>query len=211
MKLPSMKCCVVSIIAFVVGVLTWPVIQILLKESEPLPVLSAGSTSMSSDELCPTWLKNEPTLAEFLRAVEAADCKSEWSYYDHHAVGRLASGLFWPEDEKDMCLEQTVRDAVELAAMLFADDYHSLELAWWQSEMPLMRIIILSVFYTQMNERICCFPSFSCHEFAPEVAAQRRREIQWVKQHNEELRPLFSRIIRATKQHYKEPSNQLAE
>lgn len=137
---------------------------------------------------------DEVTLADLLRGMEQVSASSG-AYGDHHMISRLANGLYFTEDESDMCVEQEIRCATSAAIQLYVSNYHELELAWWQSRLSLRRIIILSVFFTQMNPRICCFPAFSCRSFAPEIAAQRRREIEWVAAHRGELYPVIKRLV----------------
>lgn len=140
----------------------------------------------------------EVALADLLRGMEQASAASG-AYGDHHMISRLANGLYFTEDESDMCVEQEIRCATSAAIQLYVSNYHELELAWWQSRSSLRRIIILSVFFTQMNPRICCFPAFSCRSFAPEIAAQRHREIEWVAAHRGELYPVIKRLVNEQK------------
>lgn len=140
------------------------------------------------------------TLADMLSAMASAEA-CEWKYAGgHHAVSQLANAPFFTEDEEDMCIEQEIRDASRLAAMLYVSNYEELELAWWQSRSPLRRLIILSLFYTQMDTGLCCFPNFSCASFAPEIAEQRRREKEWVVAHRAELEPVLSRLVHEIRQ-----------
>ena len=139
------------------------------------------------------------TLADMLSAMASAEA-CEWEYAGHHAVSQLANAPFFTENEADMCIEQEIRDASRLAAMLFVSNYEELELAWWQSRSPLRRLIILSLFYTQMDTGLCCFPNFTCSSFAPEIAEQRRREKEWVVAHRAELEPVLSRLVHEIRQ-----------
>lgn len=135
------------------------------------------------------------SLADWRGAMESAESYA-WDYVGHHAVSQLANAPFFTENEADMCTEQEIREATELAAKLFISNFEELELAWWQSRSPLRRLIILSLFYTQMDSGLCCFPVFPCSGFAPEIAEQRRREKEWVVTHRTELEPVLSRLVR---------------
>lgn len=134
------------------------------------------------------------TLADLLNAMKTVKPYA-WSYSGHHGISRLANGPFFTADEADMCTEQEIRDATQLAIQIYIEDYHNLELAWWQSRSPLRRTIILALFYSDMSPEICCFPDFSCQSFAPEIAAQRRKEIEWVAAHRAELYAVLSPLI----------------
>jgi hypothetical protein len=123
-----------------------------------------------------------------------------WSYSGHHGISMLANGPYFPEDEADMCTEQEIRDATSAAIQIYLEDYHNLELAWWQSNSPLRRIIILSVFYSQMSPKICCFPQFACRSFAPDIAEQRRKEIEWVAAHRNEIHKVLSPLVKGLKE-----------
>ena len=137
---------------------------------------------------------NDITLADLINAMKSVKPYT-WSYSGHHGISRLANGPFFTADEEDMCTEQEIRDATQLAIQIYLEDYHNLELAWWQSRNPLRRTIILALFYSAMSPEICCFPDFSCQSFAPEIAAQRRKEIEWVAAHRAELYEVLSPLI----------------
>lgn len=135
------------------------------------------------------------SLADLLGAMNTLR-PYDWDYTDHHGISRLASGPFFTAEEEEMSTEQEIRDATRMAIQIFIEDYHNLELAWWQSSSSLRRIIILSVFYSQMSPKICCFPSFACRSFAPEIAEQRRKEIEWVATHRNEIRAVLSPLVK---------------
>ena len=137
---------------------------------------------------------NDITLADLINAMKSVKPYT-WSYSGHHGISRLANGLFFTADEEDMCTEQEIRDATQLAIQIYLEDYHNLELAWWQSRNPLRRTIILALFYSDMSPEICYFPDFSCQSFAPEIATQRRKEIEWVAAHRAELYKVLSPLI----------------
>ncbi len=139
------------------------------------------------------------TLADLVNAMKTVKPYA-WSYSGHHGISRLANGPFFTEDEADMCTEQEIRDATRAAIQIYLEDYHNLELAWWQSNSPLRRIIILSVFYSQMSPEICCFPHFACRSFAPEIAEQRRKEIEWVATHRNEIHEVLSPLVKGLKE-----------
>lgn len=139
------------------------------------------------------------SLADLLSAMNTLKPYA-WDYTDHHGISRLANGPFFTEDEVDMCTEQEIRDATRMSIQIFIEDYHNLELAWWQSRSPLRRIIILSVFYSKMSPKICCFPNFDCRSFAPEIAEQRRKEIEWVAAHSNEIRTVLSPLVKELRQ-----------
>lgn len=137
---------------------------------------------------------NDITLADLINAMKSVKPYT-WSYSGHHSISRLANGPYFTADEADMCTEQEIRDATRAAIQIYIEDYHNLELAWWQSRSPLRRTIILALFYSAMSPEICCFPNFSCQSFAPEIAAQRRKEIEWVAAHRAELYEVLSPLI----------------
>lgn len=139
------------------------------------------------------------TLADLVNAMKTVKPYA-WSYSGHHGISRLANGPYFPEDEADMCTEQEIRDATRAAIQIYIEDYHNLELAWWQSNSPLRRTIILSVFYSQMSPKICCFPQFACRSFAPEIAEQRRKEIEWVAAHRNEIHKVLSPLVKGLKE-----------
>jgi hypothetical protein len=65
-----------------------------------------------------------------------------------------------------------------------------LELAWVKSKDRQTRVLILLLFYTNVNMHICGMPSFEHYDlFNKEETQKRHQELQWVKGNAKKIRP----------------------
>lgn len=124
-----------------------------------------------------------------------------------HATEKIANGVLFAyckDDESNLYASEL---QLECVIKLFLTNYKSAELAWFQCTKPEIRVMILAVFYSGMNERICCFPrfgKFSRNCFGEPVGAQREAELRWVSEHKDELRAALRPLLRQARTQKKE-------
>lgn len=144
------------------------------------------------------------SVEELLEAARLIDFKRPWYKlaYAHHGAENISSGALWLDED----VEGAELTALQLedCIRLWVYDYKHAELVWFKCTDSKIRVLLLTTFYCGMKPQICCFPAFGKYAeqcFGAEIGAQRLAEIQWVKQHCEQLKEIIGKQIQQAKKY----------
>ena len=181
----------------------------LCQEAEPTEPTAATQTPSATGETQAEATQVAVTLPfdsveELLEAARLIDFKRPWFKlaYAHHGAENISSGALWLDED----VEGAELTALQLedCIRLWVYDYKHAELAWFKCTEPKVRVLLLTTFYCGMKPQICCFPAFGKYAeqcFGAEIGAQRLAEIQWVKQHCEQLKEIIGKQIQQAKKY----------
>ena len=181
----------------------------LCQEAEPTEPTAATQTPAATEETQAEATQVAVRLPfdsveELLEAARLIDFKRPWFKlaYAHHGAENISSGALWLDED----VEGAELTALQLedCIRLWVYDYKHAELAWFKCTEPKVRVLLLTTFYCGMKPQICCFPAFGKYAeqcFGAEIGAQRLAEIQWVKQHCEQLKEIISKQIQQAKKY----------
>lgn len=169
---------------------------------------AAQAAPVSAESAVQLPYENAEQLIEIARRTKMDEPWYTGSYCSaSHATEMIANGAVSAYGKEDGSDAHSPELQLECVIKLFLTSPESAELAWFQCTKPEIRVMILTVFYSGMNERICCFPrfgKFSRNCFGEPVGAQREAELRWVSEHKDELRAALRPLLRQARTQKKE-------